>query len=134
MVSSEGERHLTILFRTFLFLFSTGTLFFVLWKIRHSQVQIGTAVFWILFMLGLVVISIFPIIVTYASKLFGIVSPANFVFLCVLFVMLIKNFHLSLQLSKLHYQMQVLTQMFALEVTKSMESNESAQKEPGCNE
>jgi hypothetical protein len=90
-------------------------LLFTLRKIRNAQVQIDSAVFWILFMLGIVAISIFPGIVIYFSNLIGVESPANFVFLCIIFLLLSKVFSLSLQISKLQYQVQQLAQIIALE-------------------
>ena len=106
---------MNILFRLLLFFISTGVFFFMMKKIRKSQVQIDNTIFWILFMLGLVSISVFPSIVIYISNFIGIESPANFVFLCIIFLLLLKVFNLSLQLSKLQYQLQQLTQIFALE-------------------
>jgi hypothetical protein len=114
MVQGKGELELSILFRVLLLVISTGTLFFVLIRIRKAQVQIGSAVFWILFMLALVVISVFPDIVTFISDLLGIESPANFVFLCIIFILLLKVFSLSLQISRLRYQTQQLSQIIAL--------------------
>jgi len=109
---------MNILLRALLFLFATGALFFVLKKVRNSQVQIESVVFWVLFMLGLVIISIFPGIVIYASSLIGIESPANFVYLCIIFILLLRVFNLSLQLSKFQYQIQQLAQIIALEKIK----------------
>jgi hypothetical protein len=81
-------------------------------------VQIDNTVFWILFMLGLVVISVFPGVIIFISHLIGVESPANFVFLSIIFVLLIKLFTQSLQLSKLQYQVQQLAQLLALEDKK----------------
>ena len=106
---------MSILFRLLLLLISIGTLCFVLNKIRKAQAQIDSVVFWILFMLGLVATSAFPGAVIYISALIGVESPANFVFLCIIFLLLLKVFHLSLQVSKLQYEIQRLTQMIALE-------------------
>jgi hypothetical protein len=106
---------MNILLRALLFLFAAGALFFVLKKVRNSQAQIESAVFWVLFMLGLVIISIFPGIVIYVSGLIGIESPANFVYLCIIFILLLRVFNLSLQLSKFQYQIQQLAQIIALE-------------------
>ena len=119
---------MSILFRLLLLLISVGALFFVLKKIRNSQVQIDNVVFWILFMLGLVLISVFPGILISISNLIGVESPANFVFLCIIFLLLLKVFSLSLQISKQQYQIQRLTQIIALgELRKN--ANEQAQEE-----
>jgi len=98
-----------------LFVVSIGAIVFVLRKIRKAQVQIDDAVFWIVFMISMVVMSIFPNIMIYISNLFGVESPANFVFLCIISLLLLKVFTLSLQISKMQYQIQQLTQLVAQE-------------------
>lgn len=105
---------MSILFRLSLFFVSIGTLVFVFKKIRNAQMQIDGAVFWIVFMLGLVATSIFPGILMRVSTFMGVESSANFVFLCVTFIMLLKVFSLSLQNSKLKYQIEQLTQLISL--------------------
>ena len=114
---------MSILFRLLLLVISTGTLFFVLIKIRNAQMQIDNAVFWILFMICLVAISIFPGAVIYISNLIGVESSANFVFLCIVFLLLMKVFNLSLRMSKLQYQIQQLTQIIALEERRKASGN-----------
>ena len=105
---------MSILFRLLLLVISVATLFFVLIRIRKSQMQIDSAVFWIVFMLALVVISIFPGIVIYISGLIGVESAANFVFLCIVFLLLMKVFNLSITISKQQHQIQQLTQIIVL--------------------
>ena len=113
MVSHKGGFGLSIYFRVLLLIVSVGAILFVLRKIRKSQVQIDDTVFWIIFMLGLVLSSIFPNIVIMISNLIGVESPANFVFLCIIFLLLLRVFILSLQISKMKYQIQQLTQIVA---------------------
>jgi hypothetical protein len=108
---------MNILLRLLLSFISIIVLFFVLKKIRKSQVHIENTIFWILFMFGLVIISIFPQIAVFLSNLVGIESPANFIFLCIIFLLLLKLFNLSLHLSRLQHQIQQLTQIIALEKT-----------------
>ena len=112
-----------LLFRIILILVSLGSLTIVLWKVRRAQAQVSTAVFWITFALILVIVSIFPGMVIFISNLLGIDSPANFVFLCVLFVMIFKLFFMSLQLSKIQYQLQQLAQRTALDDAKNVSKN-----------
>ena len=119
---------MNILLRLLLFSSSIGSLLFVLRKIRNAQTQIDSTVFWILFMLMLVVISIFPGIVYFFSNLIGVESPSNFVFLFIIFLLLYKVFSLSLQMSKLQYQIQQLTQIIALDKLQE-DLNKPIQKE-----
>ena len=102
--------------RVVLIFFSVSTLFFTLYKIRNAKVEITASIFWILLVITFVIISIFPNISLYISEeLLGFDSNANFVFLCVIFVLLIKVFTLSLQVSKQQHQLQQLSQLYALE-------------------
>ena len=100
--------------RILLFLISTGTFFFAMKKIRNLQVQIDNMIFWILFILGLFAISIFPDIIFFLARLFYIDTPSSFVFISMIFFLMLKVFNLSLQVSKLQYQLQQLTQIVVL--------------------
>ncbi len=61
---------------------------YVVVKIRHHQLATADAVFWFLFALTLIIVSIFPQIVFFFSNLLGFESPANLVFLCLLIVVI----------------------------------------------
>jgi len=115
---------MSILLRILLSFVSIIVLFFVLRKIRKSQVHIESTIFWVLFMSGLVIVSIFPGIAVFFSNLIGIESPANFIFLCIIFLLLLKLFNLSLQLSRLQYQIQKLSQILALEKAEKKEEKD----------
>ena len=58
--------------------------FWILRKIRKSQVRIEDSVFWLLFSLGLILLSLFPQLASWAANLIGVVSPVNFVFLSII--------------------------------------------------
>ena len=116
---------MSIALRILLILFSTGTLIFTLWRIRNAKVQISAAIFWILLVIILVIISIFPGITIYIADMLGVDSAANFVFLCAIFILLIKVFFLSLQISKQQYQIQQLTQLLALESNQKKQAAEA---------
>ena len=68
----------------------TMTCYYTLRKIRKSQMQIEDSLFWILISIVLVIISIFPQIADFMSKLLGIGATVNFVFLAMIFILLIK--------------------------------------------
>ena len=119
---------MSIMVRLSLLFVSTFVLFFVIKRIRKSQVQIEDIVFWILFMFGLVITSIFPNIVISISNIIGIESPANFVFLSMIFLLLIKLFNLSMHVSKLQYQIQQLTKLIVLVNLKQKEEKKFEEK------
>jgi hypothetical protein len=84
--------------------------------------QIDDALFWIIISVLLVVISVFPIVATFFSALIGIESPANAVFLAIIFFLLIKLFSLSVQVSQLNQKIRTLShEMAFLTISKSRE-------------
>ena len=101
--------------RVALIVVSVLVVFFVLRRIRRAQLNIDDSIWWILFSLLLLIISIFPGIAVWASERMGIQSPANFVFLFMIFVVLAKLFGLSIELSVLKHRLNRLTQKIALE-------------------
>lgn len=83
-------------------------------KIRKSQLGIDDSVFWIGFSVLLLVMSIFPQIPTYFSRLLGFMSPINFVLLLVIFLVLIKLFKLAIDLSVTKQRLNSLIQRIAI--------------------
>ena len=80
---------MSIVLRIALIVVSALVRYFVLKKIRKAQLEIDDSIYWIVFSVLLLVISIFPGIAIEASKLLGVRSPANFVFLVMIFLLLI---------------------------------------------
>jgi hypothetical protein len=105
---------MSIVLRVALILVSFLTLIFTLKKIRKTQLDIDDAIYWIVSAMLLLIISIFPQLAIWASKLLGIESPANFVFLFVIFVILIKLFNLAIELSILRNRLNRLTQRLGI--------------------
>lgn len=119
---------MSISLRVILIIASVVTAICIFVKIRKSQVRIEDAVYWIITSILLVVISIVPGIAEFFSNLIGIMSPANFIFLCIIFILLIKVFSLSIRSSQLDNKLSSLVQRFALQqhdidVLKSRQTN-----------
>lgn len=108
---------MSISLRVILAVVSIATCWYVLRKIKKSQMQIEDALYWILVSGGLVVLSIFPQIAIFFSELIGIESASNFVFLAMIFVVLFKLFLLSLDISQLKHKLRTLIQEEAIEKT-----------------
>ena len=68
---------------------------FTLRKIKKAQMQIEDSLFWIVMSFALVILSIFPGIAEMLSKVLGIESTVNCVFLIMIFIMFLKIFMLS---------------------------------------
>lgn len=105
---------MNIVLRIALIVVSALVMYFVLKKIRKAQLEIDDSIYWIIFAVLLLVISIFPGIAVWASKLLGIKSPANFVFLVMIFLVLIKLFQVSIDLSIQRHRLNHLVQKLAL--------------------
>lgn len=72
---------------------------YVVVKIRHNQLTTADAVFWFLFALALIVMAVFPQIVYACSAALGFESPSNFVFLCMLAIVIFRQLTVSVELA-----------------------------------
>ncbi len=90
--------------------------------IRKSRVKIENTIFWILFSLVLIIISIFPQIVFFGARITGVQSATNFIFLTIIFILIVKVFRLSISLSQTESKLQSLVQRYALDHMEKKES------------
>ena len=86
----------------------------ILYSIRKAQVRIEDSIFWICFSALLILFSAFPGIVVWGADLLGILSPVNFIFLAIIFVLIIKLFRMTIRMSQMASKIQTLTQNIAL--------------------
>ena len=98
------------IFRVILIVVSLLTTFYILKKIRQSKLQIEYAIFWILFAGVLIVFSLFPWLVSMFTRLIGMQLPVNFIFMFFIFVLLVKMFLMTIELSALENKVKDLTQ------------------------
>ena len=106
---------MSTVFRVILIVVSLLTTFYILKKIRQSKLQIEYAIFWILFAGVLILFSLFPWMVSMLTRLIGMQLPVNFIFLFFIFVLLVKMFLMTIELSTLENKVKDLTQELALE-------------------
>lgn len=99
-----------------IFLIAGGilALSYVVVKIRHNQLATADAVFWFLLALALIIASIFPQVIYFFSNLLGFESPANFVFLCMLAIVVFRQLTVSVENARLRSKIVQLTQVIAL--------------------
>lgn len=112
---------MSVALRVLLIVVSLLTVMIVLKKIRKAQLQIEYTLFWVIFCGILVVLSIFPGIAVWFADLLGLQSPSNLIFLVIIFVLMIKIFNQTLEISKLDAKIQKLVQHEAL---KEKEEND----------
>lgn len=102
------------IFRIILVIASLFTMWFMIRKIRQEKVQIEAAMFWVIMALILVVFSLFPDVADVCARLLGIYSTPNFLFLLMIFLLMVKVFSLTLQVSQLESRQKELVQKIAL--------------------
>ena len=100
--------------RILLFFAAIATSGWILYKIRKLQVKMQDAIFWVIFAGILFVLGIFPEACYWLTDKLGIMSPANLIFLVVIFLLLEKVFTLSIVVSQLEEKVSVLSSEVAL--------------------
>lgn len=100
--------------RVLLLLAALVTAAWILYKIRKLKVKMEDAIFWVVFAGVLCLLAIFPEITYRLTDLIGILSPANLIFLVVIFLLLEKVFTLSIIVSQLEEKVNILSAEIAL--------------------
>lgn len=116
---------MSMAFRILLIGVSLLSVITVIKQIRNAKMQIGDTIFWVVLCILTLLLSIFPQIAIWATDMLSIISPANFVFLCFIFMLMVKLFRVSVRLSQLDHQVKTLTQELAL---KEFEDDKMAQQ------
>ena len=103
------------LLRILLIVSAVLMLLFMLRKIRQSKLKIEYTVFWILFASILTIMGIFPKVFYKISDFIGFQSPISMVFLVVIFVLIIRMFFMTIQISQLENKIDNLVQQIAID-------------------
>lgn len=102
---------------TLRFLLLFGAIFTAAWilhKIKKLKVKMEDAIFWIVFAGVLCVMGVFPELTYWLTGVMGILSPANLIFLVVIFLLIEKVFTLSIIVSQLEEKVSTLSAEVAL--------------------
>ncbi len=105
---------MSLLFSATLLIGALLTFGLILRKIRKAEVTIADSTFWFLFALSLVLMGVFRQIPFFFADLFSIESPANFVFVYVIAVLVIREFYATVEVSQLRAKVRNLVQKQAL--------------------
>ncbi len=100
--------------RALLLIASIFTFLYIVRKLRKSQLQVMDTVFWIVLATILIVLSIFPQIAYWIANFLGIQSPVNFIFLLIIFMLMIRNFLLTIKVSQLDDKLKTLVEELAI--------------------
>lgn len=103
------------LLRILLIVSAVLMLLFMLRKIRQSKLKIEYTVFWILFSSILAIMGIFPTVFYKISDFIGFQSPISMVFLVVIFVLIVRMFFMTIQISQLENKIDNLVQQIAID-------------------
>lgn len=113
----------SIMFRILLIVCSLLTAGYMIRKIRDSKLQIEHAIFWLIFAFLLIIISLVPQLALVGAALLGIYSSTNFIFLVILFIVILKLFSATIQISNLEYRIKELSQKIAIDDKLKSEKN-----------
>ncbi len=116
---------MTPLFRTVLIIVSLGTCILINRKIRKARIRIEESVFWILLSLMFVIFAVWPGVADLMARLLGIYSTANFLFLFIIFILLLKLFQMSFRIGALEEKLKTLVQELALKEQSERLKNHS---------
>lgn len=95
--------------RVLLLVAAVVTAAWILYKIRKLKVKMEDAIFWMIFAGILCVMGMFPQLTYWLTHKIGIISPANLIFLVVIFLLVEKVFTLSIIVSQLEEKVSVLS-------------------------
>ena len=118
----------------FVALIILGFLFYVVSKLRREQIEFKYALVWIISGVIILLLSIFPGILTWMAASIGVGLPLNLVFFLGIIINLIISFALTVTYSKLKNMVYRVTQMNAIldnDLTRIREEMENAGKIAG---
>lgn len=105
---------MSITLRVLLLFAAVITAVWILHKIRKSKVKMEDSIYWMFFAGILLIMGLFPEISYKLATLFGVQSPANLIFLVIIFLLLEKIFTLSILVSQLEEKVTILSAEVAL--------------------
>ncbi len=115
--------------RILLFFAALTTGGWIVYKIRKLQVKMQDAIFWVVFAVILFILGIFPQAGFWLTERLGIMSPANLIFLVIIFLLMEKIFTLSIIVSQLEEKISILSAEIALRSNAMEKRMEKVEKD-----
>lgn len=115
--------------RILLFFAALVTGGWIVYKIRKLQVKMQDAIFWVVFAVILFILGIFPQAGFWLTERLGIMSPANLIFLVIIFLLIEKVFTLSIVVSQLEEKISILSAEVALRSNAMEKRMEKVEKD-----
>ena len=95
--------------QTSLLIGSLGTLLFIILTARKVRMNIRYTVVWIVWVIAVMILSLFPILIDQISAILGIATPVNAVLLIFIFLAYLMNYYLFYKVSQQNEQIRSLT-------------------------
>ncbi len=92
-----------------------ATSVFILFRVRRSKVQIEDSIFWLVFSGIVFLLSIFPQMAYFFSRLLGFEAPVNFIYLVIIFILIVHQFWLTMRLSQTNNRLKEVIQRKAID-------------------
>lgn len=118
-----------ITLRIVLIMASVLAVIYTLRKIRKAQLNIDDSIYWIFMSVLLLVMSIFPQTAEWGAQLLGFITPANFVLVVIIFMVMIKLFQVAVDLSVAKHRLNLLIQKIALLNKETESAPKNSEKE-----
>ena len=89
-------------------------LYLIIRRLKKTQIEVMDSIFWLFFSFSFVLMALFPEIALYFSRLLGFQSSANFVYVYVIAVLVMRDFASTTKIAMLRKKMEALVQELAL--------------------
>lgn len=106
---------MSVYLRVIMIISAVLLLVFMIRRIRQSRLKIQYSIFWIAFSSILVCMGVFPKLFYFLSELLGFQAPINMIYIVIIFVLIVKLFLLSIQISYLENKVDSLVQWIAID-------------------
>lgn len=110
---------MSIVMRVLLIVVSVCTFAYMIRKLRTSQMQTMDTLYWTLFSLTILIMSLFSELVIKCAEYLGVLSPVNFVYLVIIFFLILRIFLLNVRVCKLELKLNEYVEKMA--VRKNLE-------------
>ena len=105
---------LTLSLRIVLIVCAALVLLFIIKRIKKSKIDVMDSIFWFFFSLSFVVLALFPQVASFFAGLLGFQASANFVFVYVIAVLVMRDFSNTTKIAVLRKKVEGLIQEVAL--------------------
>lgn len=116
---------------TIAIIFSIVFVIFILSLVRNNKLQENYSILWIIFSIGIVILSIFPNIINVVADFLGVQYQPSIIYLFSFLVLAVYIIHLSIVLTKQNKMIVRLTQELGIlkeKVDSNLESNSEENK------